>query len=327
MWTLLGIIFLIVAIALLDCIRKPPKVKEGQKPLTKRDYIIGASVCGILSLVFFGMNDSAFIWNLISIISFIGIFVFFIWAIVSLFKKNGTAKKKFMYTGACFIAFLIGAVNSPPNEQPQSISTSKETSAPVIDQKSSENEEAKKKEAEVLAAKRAAEEKAKQEAVKKNTEQKVQQPTETVPLKQEQLPAQITKAGGLGDTYDIFVQNYGVNIGDQMMARFQNDYIHSIFVNERAMNITLQFEATSQSYRSKKEALALAEEVIPIDAKKIKEYSDDPGRIVIEYTSKKLAKVMNKESFGSAKPGTFLVIIRSNSQGVFAVTIGTGNNP
>ncbi|MED0704885.1 hypothetical protein [Aneurinibacillus aneurinilyticus] len=193
MWALLGIIFLIVAIVLLDCIRKPPKVKEGQKPLTKRDYIIGASVCGVLSLVFFGMNDSAFIWNLISIISFIGIFVFFIWAIVSLFKRNGTAKKKFMYTGVCFVAFLIGAVNSPPNEQPQNISTSKETSTPVVAQKSSENEEAKKKaeqeakkkEAEALAAKRAAEEKEKQEVAIKKAEQEAKTNTESQPTQQQ----------------------------------------------------------------------------------------------------------------------------------------------
>jgi|GEM_PF-3558210 len=139
---------------------------------------------------------------------------------------------------------------------------------------------------------------------------------------------QITPSGGLGDTLDVFEMNYGENTGDQEMARFQNDYILPIFLDGKAWNIKLQFEATNQPKRTMKEALAVAQGFIPNDAQKVKEY-DQPemGRKIIEYKSELL-----KQRFpDSNPPGTFIVIASYGEAGkeneVFGLTIGVGNNP
>ncbi|QPA31642.1 hypothetical protein [Thermaerobacillus caldiproteolyticus] len=100
---------------------------------------------------------------------------------------------------------------------------------------------------------------------------------------------QITPKGGLGDTLDVFEKQYGENAGDQEMGRFQNDYILPMFLDGKAWNIKIQFEATNQKARSMKEALTVAQGFIPKDAQKVKEY-DQPemGRKVIEYKSELL---------------------------------------
>ncbi|CAM2947080.1 hypothetical protein PASE110613_08885 [Paenibacillus sediminis] len=55
-------------------------------------------------------------WTFISVIGFLAIFIFLIIALISLFKKNGRAKRNFLFSGIAFVIFLIGAVNTPSTE-------------------------------------------------------------------------------------------------------------------------------------------------------------------------------------------------------------------
>ncbi|MBH5318974.1 hypothetical protein I6N90_14305 [Paenibacillus sp. GSMTC-2017] len=52
----------------------------------------------------------------------------------------------------------------------------------------------------------------------------------------------------------------------------------------------LAFEATDKKRRTKDEALAEAQNLIPIDAVKVKEYKADDNRDIIQYESKALAE-------------------------------------
>jgi hypothetical protein len=137
---------------------------------------------------------------------------------------------------------------------------------------------------------------------------------------------QVSVGIGLGDSYEAFQNKYGENIGDEMMARFQEDYLLPIFMEGRAWNIKIQFEATSEPVHTLEGAKAIAKQYIPKDAKFVKEYTDDLPRVVMEYTSESIAKL-----FPTNEPvGTFIVIF-SHQEGkpndVFGITVGVGNNP
>ncbi|MMZ49335.1 hypothetical protein D1872_110290 [compost metagenome] len=115
-------------------------------------------------------------------------------AVVSLFKKNKTAKKKFIYAGACFVVLIISAVTSSPSEPLQNTDTTKTVSA-------SAEEDNKRKEAETLATKNAAEEKAKEEA-----KAKAEQQAQIEVQKPKDLQSQIT---------DIINKKIGEKAGDK----------------------------------------------------------------------------------------------------------------
>ncbi|WML46735.1 hypothetical protein RCG23_13900 [Neobacillus sp. PS3-34] len=103
---------------------------------------------------------------------------------------------------------------------------------------------------------------------------------------------QVSVQVGLGDTYDAFTKAYGKNNGDKTMARFQNDYLLPMFLNHRADNITIQFESTSQPSRTVEEAKQVASQLIPKDAKLVKEYTKaDIPCTVKEYRSESIARL------------------------------------
>lgn len=100
-----------------------------------------------------------------------------------------------------------------------------------------------------------------------------------------------------------------------------------------AHNVTLEFEATSKVRRTKAEAKKEVELVIPKDAVKVKGYTVDEGRDVVQYESELLAERLQGLYSASliysddTKPGTFIVIYKYDDRGIFAVVIGSGDNP
>jgi hypothetical protein len=137
----------------------------------------------------------------------------------------------------------------------------------------------------------------------------------------------ITIAGGLGDTVGIWKKQYGDYKGDTSLASFENNDFLVIFVNNKADNITLQFEQTDNKYRTKDEAMAAYQNMIPTDAKKIKEESQGDNDIIY-YHSDLLAGTLDKEEFLDASPGTMMAILEKNSNGkYFGVVLAPGNNP
>lgn len=111
------------------------------------------------------------------------------------------------------------------------------------------------------------------------------------------------------------------------MGRFKNDYLLPMFIDNRATNITIQFEATDEKSRSITEAKQIASRMIPKDAKLEKEYTqkDMPSKVML-YHSNTIAKL-----FPDWEPaGKFLVIYgyeEGNENGVFSIVIGIGDNP
>ncbi|MFS0839772.1 excalibur calcium-binding domain-containing protein [Paenibacillus sp. 1P03SA] len=59
-------------------------------------------------------------WDALGVIGLLGFVVMFVWAVVSLFKRNGKAKKLFTGSLALFIVMIIGAGNTGSTKQPLS---------------------------------------------------------------------------------------------------------------------------------------------------------------------------------------------------------------
>ncbi|PFH81624.1 hypothetical protein [Bacillus sp. AFS088145] len=135
---------------------------------------------------------------------------------------------------------------------------------------------------------------------------------------------------GLGDTISLFKTHHGKNKGDNEMGSFENDYILPMFLNDKAFNITLQFESTSSKRRDFKEAVTISKGFIPSDAIKVKEYTLDDMRTVIEYKSNKLKTVFPTFPSSPEEVGKLITIIKydsGNKNSVFSVVIGVGTNP
>ncbi|WP_053373951.1 hypothetical protein [Paenibacillus sp. FJAT-27812] len=100
-----------------------------------------------------------------------------------------------------------------------------------------------------------------------------------------------------------------------------------------ANNITLSFEATDSRWRTAEEALHDSSSVIPSDAVKVKEYTDNEVRKVFQYESKLLAdRLKGYYDFAvtldpESKPGIFIVILKHDDSGIISVVVGAGNNP
>ncbi|MGG1652643.1 hypothetical protein ACIFOE_20245 [Paenibacillus sp. NRS-1783] len=150
----------------------------------------------------------------------------------------------------------------------------------------------------------------------------------------------ITKAGGLGDTKETIEHLRGVdeNGQDAGISSYQNNSFLAIYAEDdvtkknTALNVTLSFEATDTPRRSVKEAIREASSVIPSDAVKVKEYKVDEGRDVIQYESKLLSErlkgwyELEAANSPESMPGTFIVILKHDEEGIFSVVVGAGNN-
>lgn len=138
----------------------------------------------------------------------------------------------------------------------------------------------------------------------------------------------VSRHAGIGDTKVAFNKAYGKARKSADIYRYKHDYILAMFMGRPAFNITLQFEATAHPHRSKKATIKAYKKMIPSDAKKVKQYSDDGGqRTIIFYQSKRLAKMVKKSVFMGDKRGSFMAILHKNKKGYFSVVLGTGTNP
>ncbi|RUT31794.1 hypothetical protein EJP77_10430 [Paenibacillus zeisoli] len=140
---------------------------------------------------------------------------------------------------------------------------------------------------------------------------------------------QVTKSGGLGDTKSLIEKSYGndENEPDSGMSSYRNNSLLVIYYNDIAFNVTLSFEGSGNKKFA--EALGEAKTIMPTDAVKVKEYKADENRDVVQYESKALAKQLNSfyNNNEDLKPGTFIVILKHDNKGVYAMIIASGDNP
>jgi hypothetical protein len=150
-----------------------------------------------------------------------------------------------------------------------------------------------------------------------------------------QVPDRISASGaGLGDEKSTFDQKYGQGIDQEIWIRYSNDYLLVTFIEDRAWNIQIQFEATQQNRVSKSEAIRIGESMMPADAIKEGERQESETAYVIRYKSDLLGQVFSADSFtsasGEAEVGIFILILQhepNNPNQVFGAILGPGDNP
>ncbi|UPM56103.1 hypothetical protein [Gottfriedia acidiceleris] len=205
------------------------------------------------------------------------------------------------------IFILLSIFSEDPSMNVAKDNVKEEKAAPVVAKEKKDNKPVEKE------APKKKKEQAKSEPVKKSTD----------------LESPVSPKVGLGDTLSLFEKHHGENNGDKELGRFENDYILPVFLDDKAWNITLQFESTSTKRRDFNEAVTIAKGFIPSDATKVKEYAKDEMTTVIEYKSNKLKTVF--PAFPSPEEvGTCIAIIHyddGNKNNVFSVVVSLGTNP
>jgi hypothetical protein len=68
-------------------------------------------------------------WNAIALLGFIACILFFAFAIIAMIKRNGTTKKKLLYSGISFVLFVVGSVKDTANPKIESIESMEETAS------------------------------------------------------------------------------------------------------------------------------------------------------------------------------------------------------
>lgn len=164
----------------------------------------------------------------IAFLSFVGVLVFLVLALVSVFKKSGKGKKNLKIAGICFVVTLIAGTLAPDAETASTDTKEKEkTEEPT---KKEKTEEEKKAEEEAAAKKKAEEEAAaKAEAEKKVAEEKAKAEEDAKKQTPEyRLNQAVVKAIGKDKdklvelTYDATSQNVFVKFkgDDNLTANF-----------------------------------------------------------------------------------------------------------
>lgn len=101
-------------------------------------------------------------WMFIGLLSFLGIFVFLIMSVISLFRKNGKAKRRLIYALGCIVLLFVSIIadNSKPatNTSTQISNTANQNSDVKAKKKLQDEVDAKKKADEEAAAKKKTEE-------------------------------------------------------------------------------------------------------------------------------------------------------------------------
>jgi hypothetical protein len=131
----------------------------------------------------------------------------------------------------------------------------------------------------------------------------------------------------LGEPLSSFDKVLGKANINETFHRYKDDYVLVMPIDDVAYNITVQFEATDAKRRTVDEALKIAKEFIPSDAVEVKQWQVEQGKDVIQYESKSIVDNFDKILFGESPAGTFIVIVKSDNDGVFSLVIGPGNNP
>lgn len=150
----------------------------------------------------------------------------------------------------------------------------------------------------------------------------------------------ITSNGGLGDTLNVLIEEYGDFKDEAGRISFRNGYIYTDtpFNNSGdsfVWNITVNFEVTDNPARSREEAIEISKALLPQDSVLIREreevLNEDYTTDIIEYKSNLLAdRINDKNLYGDAEIGTFAVHLNKYTgndfeKGYFQVGITTGN--
>jgi len=137
---------------------------------------------------------------------------------------------------------------------------------------------------------------------------------------------------GIGSRDTEIEAKYGQNeTPDGAFALYQDKSVLITYIDNRASDISLEYEATDDTRRSRKEAIQDAQEWIPKDSIKIKEYDPDNEHHVLNYRSKELGKLIpdyykDAKEYGSTDaPGTFTIYTKQDSEGVYMVGISLGS--
>ncbi|UOF89324.1 hypothetical protein LSG31_15640 [Fodinisporobacter ferrooxydans] len=144
----------------------------------------------------------------------------------------------------------------------------------------------------------------------------------------EEIPAQITSTGGLGDRYHTFEKSYGENSGVTEWGRFQDNSIFVRFFEDRA--IMVQFIQNDQPLSDKQAALQKALEILPKDAKILEEKTELEGTDgKAEYfllESQLLQAVFESKSLESVKDPQYCTLcLTANETGYFLITATLGD--
>lgn len=140
----------------------------------------------------------------------------------------------------------------------------------------------------------------------------------------------VSRSTGLGDTLTYYAVNHGDNAGDATFGSFMNGFLLPMFVDERAVEVRLAFESTTNPRRTEEEAFRMIKDYVPVDAKKTGDFKGD-GIKGEEYESDTLAKALEamykaESSVSDEKetPGTFHVYVKFDSQGVYSAVARVG---
>ncbi|WP_411348687.1 hypothetical protein [Paenibacillus sp. WLX2291] len=138
---------------------------------------------------------------------------------------------------------------------------------------------------------------------------------------------------GIGGTKADIEAKYGENenSGDAMAA-YDNKTILVMYTDDnRADNLSYEYEATDQNRHTSKDAMSQAKQFLPSDIKKIREYDPDEDHHVTVYKSNTLAALVpdyyeGLKEFGStAAPGTVNVYTKQDQDGVYMFGIALGD--
>lgn len=140
----------------------------------------------------------------------------------------------------------------------------------------------------------------------------------------------VSRSTGLGDTLTYYAVNHGDNAGDATFGSFMNGFLLPMFVGERAVEVRLAFESTTNPRRTEEEAFRMIKDYVPVDAKKTGNFKGD-GVKGEEYESDTLAKALKdmykaESSVSDEKetPGTFHIYVKFDAEGVYSAVARVG---
>ncbi|MCG5252627.1 hypothetical protein [Brevibacillus agri] len=140
----------------------------------------------------------------------------------------------------------------------------------------------------------------------------------------------VSRSTGLGDTLTYYAVNHGDNAGDATFGSFMNGFLLPMFVDERAVEVRLAFESTTNPRRTEEEAFRMIKDYIPVDAKKIGDF-EGGGIKGEEYESATLANALadmykTESSITEEKetPGTFHIYVKFDAEGVYSAVARVG---
>ena len=131
-----------------------------------------------------------------------------------------------------------------------------------------------------------------------------QEPAEDSAAPAEQISASGT---GLGDPKQNFDEEYGEGIEEGVVVRYDDDYLHVTFIDDRAVVILVQPGMKGPSHISKAEALEVARPFLPDDAVEQGEAALEVYTYAVYYSSETMPGVVPEDWLNSQDPTALAV--------------------